>query len=137
MSPRSPTRGTCAAARAPTRAGARRGWRSPRPAGRCSATTSPRRARPSAALTDHHQPPDHATIARLRARHEIAIGERFGQVLALCARAGLVRLGVVAVDGTKIVAAATHHATRSYEQIAREILKEAAALDAAEDELHG
>src|SRR5829696_7718954 len=80
---------------------------------------------------------DHATIARFRARHEIAIGELFGQVLALCARAGLVRLGVVAVDGTKIAANATHHATRSYEQIAREILEEAAALDAAEDERCG
>src|SRR4051812_3685360 len=78
--------------------------------------------------------PDHATIARFRARHELAIGELFGQVLALCARAGLVRVGVVAVDGTKIAANATHHATRSYEQIAREILEEAAALDAAEDE---
>jgi transposase len=84
-----------------------------------------------------NQTPDHATIARFRARHEDAIGELFGQVLALCARAGLVGLGVVAVDGTKIAAAATHHATRSYEQIAREILEQAAELDAAEDELHG
>src|SRR5918994_3672038 len=81
--------------------------------------------------------PDHATIARFRARHEHALAELFGQVLALCARAGLVQLGVVAVDGTKIAAAATHHATRSYEEIAREILQEAAELDAAEDELHG
>ena len=84
-----------------------------------------------------NQAPDHATIARFRARHEDAIGGLFGQVLALCARAGLVRLGVVAVDGTKIAAAATHHATRSYEQIAREILEQAAELDAAEDEVHG
>src|SRR3954467_3748882 len=81
--------------------------------------------------------PDHATIARFRARHELAIGELFGQVLALCARAGLVRVGVVAVDGTKIAANATHHATRSYEQIAREILEEAAEIDAAEDERYG
>src|SRR4051794_11804624 len=70
-----------------------------------------------------NQTPDHATIARFRVRHEDAIGELFGQVLGLCARAGLVRLGVVAVDGTKIAAAATHHATRGYEQIAREILE--------------
>src|SRR5918998_2499082 len=49
-----------------------------------------------------NQAPDHATIARFRARHELAIGELFGQVLALCARAGLVQLGVVAVDGTKM-----------------------------------
>jgi hypothetical protein len=84
-----------------------------------------------------NQAPDHATVARFRARHEIAIGELFGQVLALCAQAGLVRLGVVAVDGTKIAANATHHATRSSEQIAREILEQAAALDAAEDERYG
>ena len=55
----------------------------------------------------------------------------------MCARSGLVKVGVVAVDGTKIAAAATHHATRSYEQIAREILEEAARIDAAEDELFG
>src|SRR4051794_2207351 len=67
-----------------------------------------------------NQTPDHATIARFRVRHEDAIGGVFGQVLALCAGAGLVRLGVVAVDGTKIAAAATHHAMRSYEQIARD-----------------
>src|SRR5215203_2157984 len=79
-----------------------------------------------------NQAPDHATIARFRVRHEHAIAELFAQVLGLCARAGLVRLGVVAVDGTKVAAAATHHATRSYEEIAREILEQAAELDAAE-----
>ena len=84
-----------------------------------------------------NQTPDHATIARFRVRHEEAIGDLFGEVLALCARSGLVRVGVVAVDGTKIAAAATHHATRSYEQIAREILQDAARIDAAEDELYG
>src|SRR3954469_25678276 len=81
--------------------------------------------------------PDHATIARFRVRHEAAIAGLFGEVLALCARSGLVRVGVVAVDGTKIGAAATHHATRSYEQIAQEILEDAARIDAAEDELYG
>src|SRR5215216_2294690 len=81
--------------------------------------------------------PDHATIARFRARHEEAIGELFGGVLELCAQAGLVKVGVVAVDGTKIAAAATHHATRSYDQIAKEILEEAAETDAREDELYG
>src|SRR3954471_6702773 len=84
-----------------------------------------------------NQAPDHATIARFRARHEAAIAGLFGEVLALCARAGLVKVGVVAVDGTKIAAAATHHATRSYEQIAQEILEDAARIDAAEDELFG
>jgi transposase len=72
-----------------------------------------------------NQVPDHATIARFRARHEGAISKLFGGVLELCAKAGLVRVGIVAVDGTKIAAAATHHATRSFEQIAAEILAEA------------
>jgi transposase len=84
-----------------------------------------------------NQVPDHATIARFRVRHEEAIAGLFGGVLELCAKAGLVKVGIVAVDGTKIAAAATHHATRSYEQIAKEILEEAAQIDAAEDELHG
>ena len=84
-----------------------------------------------------NQVPDHATIARFRVRHEAAIAELFSEVLGLCARSGLVKVGVVAVDGTKIAAAATHHATRSYEQIAREILEDAARIDAAEDELYG
>jgi hypothetical protein len=84
-----------------------------------------------------NQVPDHATIARFRARHEDGISELFGGVLGLCARAGLVKVGIVAVDGTKIAAAATHHATRSYEQIAQEILEEAGRIDAEEDELYG
>ena len=87
-------------------------------------------------ITANHAP-DHATIARFRVRHEAAIAELFGAVLGLCARSGLVKVGVVAVDGTKIAAAATHHATRTYEQIAREILEDAARIDAAEDELYG
>src|SRR3954467_15538573 len=84
-----------------------------------------------------NQAPDHAPIARFRVRHEAAIAELFGEVLELCAKVGLVEVGVVAVDGTKIAAAATHHATRSYEQIAKEILADAARVDAAEDELYG
>src|SRR5437764_530352 len=87
-------------------------------------------------ITANHAP-DHATIARFRVRHEAAIAGLFGEVLALCARSGLVKVGVVAVDGTKIAAAATHHATRSYEQVAQEILEDAARIDAAEDELFG
>jgi hypothetical protein len=84
-----------------------------------------------------NQTPDHATIARFRVRHQEAIAGLFGEVLALCAKAGLVEVGVVAVDGTKIAAAATHHATRSHEQIAKEILEEAGQIDAAEDEAYG
>jgi transposase len=84
-----------------------------------------------------NQAPDHATIARFRVRHENAIAELFGGVLELCARAGLVELGVVVVDGTRMAAWAADRQTRSYEQIAKEILGEAAAIDAAEDELYG
>ena len=46
--------------------------------------------------------PDHSTIAEFRRRHQDAIAEVFVQVLALCAEAGLVRVGVIAIDGTKI-----------------------------------
>src|SRR3954467_8564401 len=84
-----------------------------------------------------NQAPDHATIARFRVHNESAIAELFGAVLALCARSGLVKVGVVALTGTKIAASATHHATRSYEQIAQEILEDAARIDAAEEELYG
>ena len=59
----------------------------------------------------------------------------FGEVLALCAESGLVRVGVIAVDGTKLHANAAPQATRDYEQIAREILEEADAVDAEEDAL--
>ena len=81
--------------------------------------------------------PDHTTIARFRQRHEAALAELFGEVLGLCADAGLVRVGVVAIDGTKVHANASQHATRDYEQIAREILEEAAEVDAREDEQFG
>jgi transposase len=81
--------------------------------------------------------PDHATIARFRADHEHALGGLFSQVLALCARAGLVRAGVVAVDSTKLHANASGQANVDYDRLAREILAEAAAVDAAEDELYG
>jgi transposase len=84
-----------------------------------------------------NQAPDHATIARFRVRHERALNELFGQVLGLCADAGLVRVGVLAVDGTKVSANASERATRDYEQIAREILDEAAEIDAREDEQFG
>lgn len=61
----------------------------------------------------------------------------FGQVLGLCAEAGLVEVGVIAIDGSKFAAAASDSAIRTYEQIATEILKEAGRIDAAEDEVHG
>ena len=84
-----------------------------------------------------NQRPDHTTIARFRQRHEDAIAGLFGEVLRLCAEAGLAGVGVLAVDGTKVHANASHHANRDYEQLAREILEEAKAIDAAEDELYG
>jgi transposase len=84
-----------------------------------------------------NQAPDHTTIARFRQRHETALAALFGEVLALCAEAGLVRVGAIAVDGTKLAANAAPQATRDYEQIAREILAEADAVDAEEDERFG
>ena len=81
--------------------------------------------------------PDHATIARFVARHEAALARLFGSVLALCAKAGLVSTGVVAIDGTKLAANASREANLDYERIAREIVAEAKATDEAEDELYG
>ena len=81
--------------------------------------------------------PDHATIARFRVRHQEALADLFGQVLGLCAEAGLVRVGVIAVDGSKFRAAAADSAIRTYEEIAAEVLTEAARIDTAEDEIHG
>jgi transposase len=88
--------------------------------------------------------PDHATIARFRATHEGALGELFAQVLGLCAAAGLVRVGLVALDGTKVEANATGSANMDDERLARAIaaevaaiLAEAAAIDEAEDALYG
>jgi transposase len=84
--------------------------------------------------------PDHATIARFRARHEQALAATFSQVLALCARAGLVSVGVVALDGSLLSGNASPQATRSYASIRAEVermLGEAAQADAAEDERLG
>lgn len=87
--------------------------------------------------------PDHATVARFRRVHfadGTAVGDLFGQVLVLAARAGLGRLGLIAVDGTKIAAAASKEANRTEKrlrELAAQILAEAEAVDAAEDELYG
>ena len=51
-----------------------------------------------------NQRPDHATVARFRANHETAVAGLFGQALAVCARAGLLRPGLIAIDGTKHLA---------------------------------
>jgi transposase len=80
---------------------------------------------------------DHATIARFRAGQETAIAGLFGQVLAVCARAGLLKPGLVAIDGTKLTANASRDANLTAAQIAErlaaDVLTEAAQVDAAED----
>src|SRR5215472_12724660 len=87
--------------------------------------------------------PDHATIARFRRAHfadAAAMGQLFAEVLVLAARAGLGRLGLIAVDGTKIAANASKDANRTEQrlrELAAQILAEAEAVDGAEDELYG
>jgi transposase len=83
------------------------------------------------------QRPDHATIARFVERHQGALAGLFGQVLTLCARSGLAQVGVLAVDGTKVQANASRNENLDYEQLAREIIEDAIATDAAEDERYG
>ena len=105
------------------------------------------RAIEAACLTDvafmvitARQRPDHVTIARFRATHAQALARLFGQLLAICAREGMVKLGVVAIDGTKIAANASPRANRgedSLRRLAAETLAEAAVVDAAEDAEYG
>jgi transposase len=94
-----------------------------------------------------NQQPDHASIAEFRKRHLPELARLFVQVLQLCERAGLVKLGHVAIDGTKIKANASKYQTMTYaglteaEQklaatVAR-LLAEAERVDEAEDELYG
>jgi transposase len=84
-----------------------------------------------------NQVPDHATIARFIRRHQQLLAALFTSVLRLCARAGLVESGVVAVDGTKLTASASSDSNVDYERIAREIIAEAIAADEAKDEQYG
>jgi transposase len=84
--------------------------------------------------------PDHTTVARFRKDHAERLASMFVQILALCAKAGMVRVGTVAVDGTKIKADAGLAANRTYPKIREEvdrILAEADAVDAREDEQFG
>jgi transposase len=91
--------------------------------------------------------PDFRTVSEFRRRHLKALGALFTQILQLCATAGLVKLGHVALDGTKIKANASKHKAMSYERMdkrAAELeaevarwLEVAAATDAAEDKLYG
>ena len=94
-----------------------------------------------------NQHPDHATIAEFRRRHLEALARLFVQVLRLCEKAGLVRLGHVALDGTKMRANASKHKAMSYgrmeekvrelEAQVAELLAAAEAADQAEDAEHG
>lgn len=84
--------------------------------------------------------PDHSTIARFRAEHYDRFADLFAQVLRLCATAGMVRVGVVSIDGTKIAADASKSANRSgdwlreqAQRVAAEVVADAAAVDAAEE----
>lgn len=89
------------------------------------------------------QHPDHDTIAAFRQQHLAALGSLFAQALQLCQRAGLVKLGVLAIDGTKIRANASGRHSLRYEALRAEeqrlqkmverLLREAAQTDAEED----
>ena len=93
------------------------------------------------------QHPHFTTLNRFRLRNLQFIDDLFLQVLKLCQEAGLVRLGRVALDGTKIKASASKHKSRTYEKIeadeealrrqVRRILREAERVGQEEDELYG
>jgi transposase len=94
-----------------------------------------------------NQHPDHDTLAAFRQQHLQALAGLFTQVLVLCQQAGLVKLGHVALDGTKVLANASKHKAMSYgrmgaaeQQLAAEVaalLAEAERVDAAEDARYG
>lgn len=98
-----------------------------------------------------NQRPDHATIARFFTRHRPALEGLFAQALGLCHAAGMVRLGEIAIDGTKVAANASWSANHSeaalghqvgeqqaaFDALAHELLAEQAGLDAAEDAAFG
>jgi transposase len=94
-----------------------------------------------------NQQPDHDSIAGFRKRHLKEFGRLFVQVLQLCERAGLVKLGHVAIDGTKIKANASKYQSLSYErmkdaeqELAAEVerlLSDAQRIDEEEDQLYG
>jgi transposase len=93
------------------------------------------------------QHPDHDIIATFRKTHLKELGRLFAQVLRLCQRAGLVKLGHIAIDGSKIQANASKHKAMSYgrmseaekalEKQVEELLREAEQVDAEEDARYG
>jgi transposase len=87
-----------------------------------------------------NQAPDHVTIARFRVRHETALAGFLVESLRLCAAAGMVRLGTVALDGTKLAGNAAERANRTHDKLrdeVAEILRQAAEVDQREDGEHG
>jgi transposase len=93
------------------------------------------------------QTPDFRTIGKFRRRHLAALGDLFVQVLRLCRKAGIVKLGHVALNSTKVKANASKHKAMSYgrmqetiDRLQKEVeswFERAAAEDASEDEKHG
>lgn len=84
--------------------------------------------------------PDHSTIARFVQAHEPELAGLFGETLRLCARADLIRVGVVALDGTRMRANASDDKNYTAEQIealVERTLAEHKATDAEEDDLYG
>ena len=84
--------------------------------------------------------PDYSTICRFRAEHEEELKGLFKQVLRMCARAGLVKAGTVALDGTKVKASAAKSANRGYDhlqEVVDRMFEEAKRKDAEEDALYG
>jgi transposase len=87
-----------------------------------------------------NQTPDHVTIARFRVRHERALAGFLVASLKLCAAAGMVRVGTVALDGTKLAGNAAERANRTQEKLKEEvaeILRQAAEADQRDDLAHG
>jgi transposase len=85
-------------------------------------------------------PPDHSTIARFRQDNTTAVESLFVQVVELAGQAGLGRVGVVAIDGTRIAANASHAANRRRSWLAEQVatmMAEADRTDQAEDEMFG
>jgi transposase len=87
-----------------------------------------------------NQLPDHVTIARFRVRHETALAGFLVESLKLCAAAGMVKVGTVALDGTKVAGNAATTASHTLDKLEREvaeILRQAAAADQRDDLEHG
>jgi len=87
-----------------------------------------------------NQRPDYSTICRFRKENEEELAKLFTVVLELCAEAGLVKVGVVALDGTKMKGNASLAVNRTYDYLEKEVkrmLQEADEADAKEDVLYG